>query len=143
MKDGQPPEKGMYEDPGGQTGLRYWDGSRWSPLLPPDMGKGFPVNKSTARWTELPVAQAGWDYPAIRAARSKAWIGAIGVLIAAQLVTALAYGWGEQRSSDDVGSFCTLAAITAVFLIPPWLSVRRWKTIANAANDSFKTSNWR
>ena len=83
MKNGRPPIHGVYQDPGGQAGLRYWDGSRWSPLLPPGAVTGwFTVwTNTTARWTELPVANEPWDYPATRAARSKAWIRVSGVLV--------------------------------------------------------------
>src|SRR5215470_681683 len=35
--NGRPADRGLYEDPGGQAGLRYWDGEQWSPLLPPDV----------------------------------------------------------------------------------------------------------
>jgi hypothetical protein len=39
MENGKPPSPDLYEDPGGQAGLRYWDGTQWSPLLPPDLRK--------------------------------------------------------------------------------------------------------
>jgi hypothetical protein len=41
------PAEGLYEDPGGLVGLRYWDGSTWSPLLPSSAGKGWFVWKTT------------------------------------------------------------------------------------------------
>src|SRR5215472_1932730 len=37
MRSGQPARRGLYGDPSGQTGFRYWDGSQWSPLLPADI----------------------------------------------------------------------------------------------------------
>ena len=39
VKKGQPAVRGFYEAPGGQVGVRYWDGTRWSPLLPPDASR--------------------------------------------------------------------------------------------------------
>src|SRR6516165_5061554 len=41
---GRPAERGLYDDPGGQDGLRYWDGRRWSPLLPMDIGESSSKN---------------------------------------------------------------------------------------------------
>src|SRR5215475_6406728 len=37
MRSGRPARRGLYGDPSGQTGFRYWDGSQWSPLLPTDI----------------------------------------------------------------------------------------------------------
>jgi hypothetical protein len=52
VKNGRPAHRGLYEDPGGQGGLRYWDGRQWSPLLP-DIGKPGTVKKSLSSWTLL------------------------------------------------------------------------------------------
>ena len=139
MKNGRPPIHGVYQDPGGQAGLRYWDGSRWSPLLPPGAVTGwFTVwTNTTARWTELPVANEPWDYPATRAARSKAWIRVSGVLIAALLAAGLAAGLGLMPGSwDAAGFFCLLAIIPAGILIFAWLNWRQWTNMATAANAS-------
>jgi hypothetical protein len=63
---------------------------------------------------ELPVADEPWDYPAIRAARSKAWIRVSGALIAALLVAGLAAVLGLMPGGwDAVGTFWLLALIPA------------------------------
>src|SRR5690348_14458848 len=60
MKSGQPPRRGLYKDPGGQPGVRYWDGTQWSPLLPSHVGKSGGKDRiagvSSGTWSTLPHA---------------------------------------------------------------------------------------
>jgi hypothetical protein len=70
MNGDRPDGRGLFEDPGGMAGLRYWDGSAWSPLLPVSAGTGWPVWKSNAAWTALPVAPHPWVPPGIEEARA-------------------------------------------------------------------------
>lgn len=97
MRDGRPIGKGMFEDPGGQAGMRYWDGSRWSPLLVPVSRRWLAVRRSAASWADLPVAQEPWDHPSVRTARLKAWIAVCGALTCALLVTGLALGIASRQ----------------------------------------------
>src|SRR5215469_2844779 len=62
IKDGKPVRRGLYHDPGGQAGLRYWDGTQWSPLLPPDIAspKRVASYESPASWSSLPTAEGHW-----------------------------------------------------------------------------------
>jgi uncharacterized protein DUF2510 len=70
MIDGRPAEHGLYEDPGGQPGLRYWDGTEWSPLLTSGVRKAGTARKSAGSWSALPVVAGPWQYAAARARRS-------------------------------------------------------------------------
>src|SRR5215469_15249413 len=58
MRDGRPVGRVLYHDPGEQAGLRYWDGSQWSPLLPPDIvrPRSITLPRSPAPWSALPTA---------------------------------------------------------------------------------------
>jgi len=42
MKGESPANAGLYPDPGGQPGLRHWDGEEWSPLLQAGPASGGP-----------------------------------------------------------------------------------------------------
>ena len=76
-KNGRPAVDGLHEDPGGQGGLRYWHGRRWSPLLPPDVGKQKTVRKSHGSWSALPTAEGRWTGAATLAMRSAVWFAVI------------------------------------------------------------------
>jgi uncharacterized protein DUF2510 len=66
-KGERPAERGLYEDPGGRAGLRYWDGRQWSPLLPPEVGKSRTDQKGPASWSALPMAEGRWTWAATAA----------------------------------------------------------------------------
>jgi hypothetical protein len=89
MSDGKPPETGLYEDPGGRAGVRYWDGAQWSPLMSPG-SYGFldDAKKSAARWAALPVSLQPWLHAATLAARWRAI-----VVVSATLTPALTAAW--------------------------------------------------
>jgi hypothetical protein len=92
MKEGRPAQRGLYHDPGGQAGLRYWDGKQWSPLLPPDLRKprGVTVQGSSGSWSALPTADGRWTYAATRATRWTVWFA----VSAAASIALLAGGLG-------------------------------------------------
>jgi hypothetical protein len=91
MKDGRPVRRGLYHDPGGQAGLRFWDDSQWSPLLPPDIAKPGSVllPESPVFWSKLPTADGHWTYPKLRARRLMVWSAVFGTVSAALMVAAL------------------------------------------------------
>jgi hypothetical protein len=99
MKGERPAQRGLYEDPGGRTGLRYWDGRQWSPLLPPEVGKSrtartkmvtVPEGSSgPASWSALPMAAGRWTYPATTARLEAVKLAVFAAGAAAFLISAL------------------------------------------------------
>jgi hypothetical protein len=103
MKDGRPARRGLYHDPAGQTGLRYWDGGQWSPLLQPDIVKSGRVMlaESPAFWSALPTADERWTYPRFRARRLIVWFTAFATVSAVLVFTALAEHRRLDRGPDS------------------------------------------
>jgi hypothetical protein len=134
------PYRGFYEDPGGQEGLRYWDGTHWSPLLPRSAGKGWRVLKSTERWAELPVTQQPWAYAARQAGRAKVWIRVCVVPTAALLVAGLVTGL-FSGSWSNAGVVSLLAVFPAMFLLPAWLNWRQWPSQEKRLKDALNRTN--
>lgn len=91
VKKGRPARRGLYHDPGGRAGLRYWDGRQWSPLLPPEASKwsSRTVGGGPGSWSLLPTADGRWTYAATQATRWTVWSAAFAVASAALL----AAGW--------------------------------------------------
>jgi len=74
MRDGTPPNAGLYPDPGGIAGLRYRDGREWSPLLQADPGRGgAEAGKPAEVWSPLPGAEQQWHDAAATARRAGIW----------------------------------------------------------------------
>ena len=115
----RPAVRGLYHDPGGQDGLRYWDGRRWSPLLPPDIGESRSKNgqKAPDSWSELPTADERWTYAATAArvstVRSVVTAGISAGILALILVN---QPWLYQHAKISVGAWIAAAAGGAVFI---------------------------
>lgn len=134
MRDRRPLSLGMYEDPAGEAGVRFWDGSQWSPLLPPTAGERWGASRSAARWADLPVSEQALAYPAIQAARAKVWIRVCAVPTAALLVAGLVAGlWSGLWAGVGVGN---IAALSAMFLFVAWLNWRQWPQLEKRLKDS-------
>ena len=75
MKGESPANAGLYPDPGGQPGLRHWDGEEWSPLFQADPASGGPGKaKGEAEvYSPLPGSQQQWHDAAARARRATTW----------------------------------------------------------------------
>jgi hypothetical protein len=130
--NGRPDGEGLYEDPWGQAGVRYWDGTQWSPLLPADHGISMSVRKSTARWTELPVATASWTHPAAQVKFFKVWVGICAVLTVVILAAGLTTGvLGHWSDNERWGTAC--AAIPGFLLVMAWFLLRQSKQLEKAA----------
>ena len=94
---GRPANRGLYEDPGGRAGLRYWDGSQWSPLLPPEVstsrtawiGTSRTVKKGPPSWSMLPMAEGRWTYAATAARREAVRLAVFAAASAALLISGL------------------------------------------------------
>jgi hypothetical protein len=131
-------EPGLYHDPGGQPGLRYWDGTHWSPLLPPDVAKPKAVQESPACWPALPMDDRPWTYPAARVKYWTAWFAALAavsaVLLAAGLVVELWWDRGMHRHASGAGWFI-VGGLIALHALHPWRA-RRFFLKLDAANNS-------
>lgn len=117
MKDGRPVRRGLYHDPGGQVGLRYWDGTQWSPLVPLDIvsPRRVRAQESPASWSALPTADGNWPYVAARATRLIALFAVLAAASAALVAAGLVVyhlGWDRVVTSDQ-GNLSTVAWIGA------------------------------
>ena len=80
-----PANPGLYPDPGGQPGLRRWDGKQWSPLLQrADPGDGGPAagNSPTEVWSPLAGSEPQWHDIAARIRRAEI-VSAVWLAVAA------------------------------------------------------------
>jgi hypothetical protein len=142
-KKGRPAHRGLYEDPGGVAGLRYWDGKVWSPLLPSDIGKRRTVRKSLGSWSALPTAAGGW-IGAKTAARRTAGFFAFDVALSAGLaawcvLNELGFYRVTQHEHWDVGTWLSVYGFAALFALAARRSWRDRKfllKIDEAANGS-------
>jgi Protein of unknown function (DUF2510)/Bacterial PH domain len=118
---GLPVGSGFYEDPGGQAGVRYWDGTQWSPLLEPGSAR-LRVNKSAAYWAALPVAAEPWAYPAAEVALCTRWWRIWGIATAALVVPGIVAGiWWRWY---DAAVWFLFAGIPGLFLWGSWIARR-------------------
>jgi hypothetical protein len=119
-RDGRPAVHGLYRDPGGQPGWRYWDGRHWSPLLPPDISesRADDAPKGPDSWSALPTADGGWTYAAARA-RFLAVLSAVCAAAAAGLLAwALLIQLGLHRhghGDPGVGGWLVFGVGAAAF----------------------------
>jgi len=119
-------KSGLYADPGGQAGLRYWDGKAWSPLLPVDVGGGkqAPIFPGEVSWP-LPQPDGSWQYAA-RQAREKTTV-AIGSTIAAAVLGGVAATPGNLW-------WAWLAVTSAVLAFDSWKNRRFFVKLDRAAS---------
>jgi hypothetical protein len=85
---GSPANPGLYPDPGGQPGLRRWDGRQWSPFLlraDPASGRPDKVEAPAEVWSPLAGSDPQWRDAAGRVRRA-------GIMFAVWLVVAAVAG---------------------------------------------------
>ena len=138
-----PDEAGFYHDPAGLHGMRYWNGTHWSPLLPADIPRprSVTVNKSVASWSALPTVEEPWTWAAKQAKYAAANAVCIGTFAAAML------GWplltlaglipapgGEPMTPDEwlpIGGFALLYGFVARRM---WRTRTFWRRLDEAVN---------
>jgi hypothetical protein len=127
-KKGHPAHRGLYEDPGGREGLRYWDGRVWSPLLPPDIGKPRTVGKGPGSWSALSTAEGRWTgakTAATREAVQFAITAAISAgLVAWGLLIELGLYRGTHHGHWPVGVWLSVYAFAALFA---FMALASWR----------------
>jgi hypothetical protein len=134
---GIPLRPGLYEDPGGEFGLRYCDGTQWSPLLPRDFTKPSRVCKSPDSWPVLLMADGPWTYAADRVKYWTAWLTGLAVVSAALLATGLVVElwWdGAHHGHAGSGGWFIAGGIAALAAVSPWRARRFCLKLNKAAN---------
>jgi hypothetical protein len=131
MRRGSPRRHGLYADPGGQAGARYWDGREWSPLLPADLESGEPPPKFPAQVSSpLPETDGNWQYAASRAKRASVVFAISATATVLLLATALSvdkhYGWFGWL----------FAGMSASVALGSWSARKRYIKLDRAANTS-------
>jgi hypothetical protein len=142
-RKGHPAHRGLYEDPGGREGLRYWDGRVWSPLLPPDIGKPKTVGKGPGSWSALPTAEGRWTgakTAATHEAVHLAFAAAISAGLAAwPVLNEVGFYHVSQREHWPVGTWISMYVFAALFAFSALASWRHRKFLLKldeAANGS-------
>jgi hypothetical protein len=140
MKDGRPARRGLYHDPGGQAGLRYWDGRQWSPLLPPGIVKprSVTLQESPASWSALPMADGPWTYGAARATRLMVWFIVFAAVSALLVAGALVVQrrWDHGTNSDPSILVWMGAAVFAVWTLRAWMGRRFFLKLERAVKEA-------
>lgn len=138
MKDGQPPRPGLYKNPGGRDGLRYWDGTQWSPLLRPDIGKPTTDSKSPRSWSALPTANGHWTHAATRAKGWMAWFAVFtatsAALLTGGLLTDLSWDPGTSQSHMSALWFWIGSGLAALYALIGWRNLKFFRKLDAAAN---------
>jgi Bacterial PH domain/Protein of unknown function (DUF2510) len=140
---GRPADRGLYEDPGGREGLRYWDGRVWSPLLPLDIGTRRTVRTSLGSWSALPTAEGRWTGAKTGARRAAAHFtlaaGISAGLVAWCVLNELGFYHVTQHEHWNVGTWLSVYGFAALFGLAARRSWRDRKfllKVHEAANGS-------
>jgi hypothetical protein len=141
-KNGRPAKRGLYHDPGGQAGLRFWDGRQWSPLLPPGVSKwsSRTVRESPGSWSALPTAEGRWTYAAAQATRWTVGFAVTAVasvaLLAAGLVTELWWDHSTHHKHMSGVGFWIFGGLAALYAYVTWRNRRLFLKLDEAAKGS-------
>jgi hypothetical protein len=128
------PKTGLYPDPGGEPGLREWNGTEWSPVLLTDLAgtdPGGPGELATT-WSPLPK-QAQQQHAEAAAAvveNSRSGAGALFVLalvvaVPAVVLLGIACTWLGPAGAGVSGGSKTAAWVTGLFLALCTAGLRR------------------
>jgi hypothetical protein len=141
VKNGRP-QRGLYQDPGGQPGLRYWDGGQWSPLLPLELKPK--AAKGPTSWSELPLAARPWTSAATLARRWTIWFvsfaAASAALLAAGLATVLWWDRGPDPRHMSSVTFWFFGGFAALYALVAWRNRKLFLKLDEAAISA--GGNW-
>jgi len=119
-----PANPGLYPDPGGQAGLRRWDGRQWSPFLlraDPASAKPGGAKAPAEVWSPLPGSESQWHDAAVRIRR--AWIMfAVWLVVtaAAAVVTVALYARDLSKPQADFTLAVVALTATGLALLMAW-----------------------
>jgi hypothetical protein len=135
MKGGSPANPRLYPDPGGQPGLRKWDGKEWSPLLRADPATGGSAKALAPAevYSPLPGSRQQWHDAAARARRATA-LSALWLVLAAGAAAgtaALLRHNADANFLNETAVFAVLACLVAAW--EAWRSRRKFRKIDQAA----------
>lgn len=114
-----PANAGLYPDPGGQPGLRRWDGRHWSPfLLRADPASGKPEGTRPAEvWAPLTASEPQWHDAAASIRRvGKVFVAWLGVTAVAAAATMVLYARDLSKPQADF-TLAVFALIAAAFAL--------------------------
>jgi hypothetical protein len=135
--------RGLYADPGGHAGSRYWDGREWSPLLPADHERGEPPPKFPAQVSSLPEADGNWRYAASRAKRASVVFAVSAAASVLLLAGALGVDlWWDQSNHHKHYSSVSLfffAGMSAFLAFGSWSGRKRFIKLDKAARGALPT----
>jgi hypothetical protein len=130
---GSPANPGLYPDPGGQPGLRRWDGRQWSPfLLRADPASGQPgrVRAPAEVWSPLAGSEPQWSDAADRVRRAgivfAVWLA---VTVAAAAVTVALYARDLSKPQADFSLAVVALSATGLALVVAWGAWDRRKNL--------------
>jgi hypothetical protein len=130
---------GLYTDPRGAIGLRYFDGAHWSPLLGSEFFRPRSVRKSPAAWPTLLMTEGRWTYAADRLKYWAFWVVIFTPVSAGLLITGLViqlwWDLGEHHSTSSAGWFI-IGGLLALPTIHPWRAWRYFARLSKAAKNS-------
>lgn len=123
---------GLHPDPGGQPGLRRWEGTEWSPWLRPDPGRGAASGKPAPAevWSPLPGTEEQWHGAGSQARRAGAWSAAIFALAVIILAWAGLLAWRDGTGGIfgivfSVGVFALSAAVASLGMVQYYRKIAR------------------
>src|SRR5215469_2925553 len=138
MRGGRPARRGLYGDPSGQPGFRYWDGRQWSPLLPADIAgrmrqTSVMLRESPDSWSALPTADGRWTYAAAQARRYGRWSSVFAVVSAMLVAGGLVAFLGGVRTAALVGVFWIVGTVPAAWALRALIGRRLFLKLDRAA----------
>ena len=133
----RPAGTGVYQDPWGEAGVRYWDGKCWSPLLPRSVARR--AKPAEGSWSQLPVAEGAWTHAADQAKLigkiSAAVTAAAAAFVAVGLTVELVWDRGAHPRHWSEAVWFGAAASLAPTLAQAWLGYRWYRKLDIAARD--------
>jgi len=128
-----PANPGLYPDPGGQPGLRQWDGKQWSPFLlraDPASAKPDRVKVPAEVWSPLVGSDPQWHDAAGRVRRAGIMVAVwLAVTAAAAAVTVALYARDLSKPQADFTLAVVALSATGLALLMAWTSWARRKSL--------------
>jgi Protein of unknown function (DUF2510) len=143
---GSPANPGLYPDPGGQPGLRRWDGRQWSPFLlrtDPASGKPDRIKAPAEVWSPLAGSEPQWHDAAGRGRRAgivfAVWLT---VTAAAAALTVALYARDLSKPQADFTLAVVALSATGLALLmtyTAWARRKNLKKIGQAGQGGGRT----